>query len=217
MGGGGNSSRCVPEEVELWLLWDWVALFIHFFFRGRLIFTLDLRLLLEGALKSVTVLEVPGASSFWFVVIELALEVKAVRVDPLSSCELTISPFTSHFHAGLFEHNGAVATLLSILPPAGIDITIIVGEDSFAVATTVLPVAVIFTLTTIVHLANTLPFVLHPAAFIAVASLGVSVDTSALSDSINEVTFIDVVVLIGGSSLTSEATRRGLLFIVLSA
>ena len=174
-----NLSRRVPEKVELCLLLDSITLTVELLLRRRLVLSLDLRLLLEGALESVAVLEEPSASTLRFVVREGSLEVEAVRVDPLTSSQTSVLPFASHLHASFLEQVCAIACLRSILPPSGVDVTVLVGEDALTVATAILPVAVVLPDSVVKHLANGLFDIVIPAAFVTMARLCVAVDTCA--------------------------------------
>ena len=83
-------------------------------------------------------------------------------------------------------------------------------------ATAVLPISVVLSVSAIVHLTDTLSFVLQPAAFVAIACLVIAIDTCAFSDSVDEVALVDILVLVCGGSLAGEATGRGLLLVILS-
>ena len=111
-------SRRVPEQVELRLLLDRVALCIHLLVAGRLILSLDLGLLFECALESVPVFEEPCSCALGLVIRESTLEVESIGVDPLTCRQLPVLPVTSHLHACFFEQVGAIASFLSIFPPA---------------------------------------------------------------------------------------------------
>ena len=102
-----NLGRCFPLKVELGLLrnfftcigvkdrlrWDLIALFVPVYSGCLLKHTLEL----------VAILEEPGSGALRLVVFEIALEVKPVRVDPLSRVKLTIFPLSIHLHARLLE------------------------------------------------------------------------------------------------------------------
>ena len=106
MGGCRNLCRCFPLKVVLGLLrnflsfgvkdrlrWDFIALLVP----------QDTGCLLKLTLELVSILEEPGSGALGFVVLEVALEVKTVRVDPLTRVQLTIFPLSVHLHACLFE------------------------------------------------------------------------------------------------------------------
>lgn len=210
-----NLSGRIPEKVEFSLLLDGVALTVELLIRGWLILSLNLRLLFKGALECVSVLEVPSAGALRFVVREGSLEVEAVGVDPLTSCQASVLPVAGHLHACLLEHVCAVAHLLSILPPAGVNVTIFVGEDTLTVATSILPIAVILTDSVVDHFADTILDVVVPAAFKAMERLGVAVDTCALTLTVDEVTLIDIAILVSSGTEAGESTRARLSLVVL--
>ena len=107
----------MPLEVNLWLLWDRFTFLVNFFLGGRLVFTLYSVLLLKVSLELVTIFEVPDSLAFWFVILELALEVDTIGVDPLAIFDVAIVPVSGHLHASLLEGVRAVALLLAVLPP----------------------------------------------------------------------------------------------------
>lgn len=215
MSGGRDFGRRVPEQVELGLLLDGVALTVQLFLGGRLVLTLDLRLLFEGALERVSILEVPGARALRLVVGELALEVESVGVDPLAGRELAALPVARHLHARLLELVRAVAGLLSVLPPSGVDVAVLVCEDAFTVAPSVLPVTVVLADSIVEHLADAGLHILFPTAFVAVASLRVPVDTSSETSAVDEVTLVDIAILVGRGTVARETTRARLRLVVL--
>ena len=83
-------------------------------------------------------------------------------------------------------------------------------------ASAVLPVAVVLADVVVLHLADAGLGVLVPVALVTMTRLVVHVDTSALTSSVDKVTNVGVTVLVGGSTLASEATRAGLQLVVLS-
>ena len=106
MGGCRNLCRCFPLEVVLGLLrnflafgvkdrlgWDFIALLVP----------QDTGCLLKLTLELVAILEEPGSGALRLVVLEITLEVKPIRVDPLTRVKLTIFPLSVHLHACLFE------------------------------------------------------------------------------------------------------------------
>ena len=83
-------------------------------------------------------------------------------------------------------------------------------------APAVLPVAVILTDVVVLHLADAGLGVLVPVALVTMTRLVVHVDTGALAGSVDKVTNVGVAVLVGSSTLASEATRASLQLVVLS-
>ena len=108
----------LPLKVNLWLLWDRFTFLVNFFLGGRLVFTFYSVLLFKGAFELVTIFEVPDSLAFWFVILEFALEVDTIGVDPLAILDVAIVPVSGHLHACLLEGVGTVALLLAVLPPA---------------------------------------------------------------------------------------------------
>ena len=215
MRGGCDFGRRVPDEVELGLLLNRVALRVHFLLRRRFILALDLRFLFEGAFKRVAILEVPGAGALGLIVHEGALEIEAIGVDPLTGRELAILPVARHLHTRLLEQVGAIAALLAVLPPAGVDVTVLVGEDALAVAPSILPVAMVLANAVVEHLADVFLDVLIPAALVTMPSLRIPVNSRAETLTVDKVTLIDVPILVCRRAVPSEATRAGLSLVVL--
>ena len=204
VGGGGDVGGRVPDQVELGLLLDGVAIFVDFFVGGRLVLALDLGLLLEGALEGVAVLEEPDAFALRLVVRELALKVEPVGVNPLAGAQLGVLPLARHLHARLLEQVGAVAGLLAVLPPARVDVAVLVGEDALTVAAAVLPVAVELANAVVQHLADALLAVCDPLFIVLVTGLVVTVDAAAFAAAVEEV----AVVVRGGTGARVAARAR---------
>jgi len=179
VGRGSDTSRRVPNQVELCRLRDGVAFGVNFILTGRLVLALGLGLLLEDAFESVAILEEPCALALRFVVLKVALEVNTVGIDPLARLKLAAGPLAAHFHASFLEDVGAVALLLAVFPPAGVDITVFVSEHALAMATAVFPVTVVLTNVIVGHLADAALDVLFPAALVTMDRLIIAIDTSA--------------------------------------
>ena len=79
--------------VKYRLRWDFIALIVPH----------DTGCLLKLTLELVAILEEPGSGALGFVVLEVALEVKPVGVDPLTRVQLTVFPLSVHLHACLLE------------------------------------------------------------------------------------------------------------------
>ena len=79
--------------VKYRLRWDFIALIVPH----------DTGCLLKLTLELVAILEEPGSGALRLVVLEITLEVKPVRVDPLTRVKLTIFPLSVHLHACLLE------------------------------------------------------------------------------------------------------------------
>ena len=107
MGGCRNLGRCLPLKVELGLLRNFLTcLWVNDRFGWDFIAVLvpqDTGCLLKLTLELVAILEEPGSGALRLVVLEITLEVKPVRVDPLTRVKLTIFPLSVHLHACLFE------------------------------------------------------------------------------------------------------------------
>ena len=98
--------RCFPLKVVLGLLRNFLSFSVKDRLRWDFIALLvpqDTGRLLKLTLELVAILEEPGSGALGFVVLEVALEVKTVRVDPLTRVQLTIFPLSVHLHACLFE------------------------------------------------------------------------------------------------------------------
>ena len=108
-----------------------------------------------------------------------------------------------------------MTAFLAVFPPARVNVTVLVGEDTLTVAPAVLPVAVILTNVVVSHLANAGLCVFVPVTLVAMARLVVVVDAGALSSTVDEVTNVGVTVLVRRSTLASEATRARLQLVVL--
>ena len=212
VGSLSNVGARLPDEIQLLLL------ALLFFLCGNLGVRVNDGLpLVKLTLESVAILEVPGTFAHGLVVLEVSLPVEAVRVDPLSGLHLALLPGSNQFHACFLKNIGAVTLLLTEAPPARINITgFLIGEDTFSVALTVLPVTMVLTDVVVDHLADAVSSVGLPLALVLVALLEVTVDTTALSVSVEEVALIDVLVLVGGSTLASETSGCRFDFAILS-
>jgi hypothetical protein len=137
----------------------------------------------------VTVDEDPLAGTLGLVLVEFALEVGAVRVDPLSSDELSVFVLANVLLAGLEDDVGALAFFVSVWPLTGVDIRINVRHDALSVTVAVLPVAVVISDANVLLLADAVLLVAVPLTAIGNGNLGVlgllggvSIDTLSLSD-----------------------------------
>lgn len=205
---------CLPFQLDFlrgaFFLLSWLL----FFFASHFV------LLCVCAFKGVSVLEVPGALTVWFVVREGPLVEHTVRVDPLASNYLTVFPLTLHFHAGRLACVGASAFLLTESPPARVDVTIWINEDTLTMAAAILPVALVITdllfwllLVTVLlwwshvvnHLSNAVLEVLLPLAVVDVTLFAIAIGATSITDTVSEVTLVNVAVRIVGNSLTCVA------------
>ena len=162
-------------------------------------------MLLKGAIDGVTIEEVPGALAHRLVVCKAALEVDTIWVDPLASHDLTVLPLASHLHFCLLEAVSAVALFYTVLIPAGVYISIFVGELTLAVHAIVLPVALVVTHAEVLHLTNARPHVVFPASLIHVLRLPIAVDSLAVADAFNVIAIVDVAILVVRCGLACEA------------
>ena len=165
----------------------------------------------------VSILEEPRTLASRFVVFEVALEVQAVGIDPLSVRQFRIHPVAAHLHAGLLEDISSVAVLLSVLPPTGVDISVFVSKDALAVTATPLPVTVVLSNVVVGHLSDTVFSIGRPITLVLVSRLVISIRATAVSSSIKEVTLKDVSIVIGCRSIAGKAPRARLEFIILSS
>ena len=118
------------------------------------------------ALHHVAVGKVPASCSLRLVEPEVALEVGAVRVEPLAVDELSVFEFAHVLLACFEEDVGALAIFLSIGPVARVDVFVEVSHDSLAVPLAVLPVAVVLAHLGIHLLANAVLEVVNPGTLV---------------------------------------------------
>jgi len=114
----------------------------------------------------VTVGEVPAANSLGLVKSELALEVRAVGVKPLSIDQLTVFEFSNIFLARFEENVRALSVFLSVFPVARVNIFIQVGHHTFSAPLSILPVAVVFTNLRVHLFADTVLAVVNPSTLV---------------------------------------------------
>ena len=114
----------------------------------------------------VAVGEVPAASSLRLVKSELTLEVGAIRVEPLSSDQLTVFEFSNIFFTRLEENVRALSVFLSVFPVTRVDIFIQVGHYTFSAPLSVLPVAVVLTYFRVHLFADAVLAVVNPSALV---------------------------------------------------
>jgi len=212
----------LPREVELFLGGGTIFLF----FDGLLIIASLFGLLGVDTLKAVAVGELPGALATGLVVFEFALEVDAVGVDPAALADFSVLPLAEHFHVGGLADVAASALLLAESPPAGVHVTVGVRENALTVTAAVLPVALVLTdlllgLLAIVvvlgwpahivdHLTDAVLHVLKPLARVDVAVLAVAVGATALTDSVQKVTIVNIAVRVVSDSLAGVTTGHRL-------
>ena len=141
------------------------------------------------SLNDVTVGKYPFAGTLRLVLVELAFEVGAVRVDPLSRYELAIFVDANIFLSSLEDDVGSFAFFVSVCPVARVNVRIYVGHDTFTVAVTVLPVTVVVSYTNVLLHADAVLLVAVPLTAIGNGSfatfgefVGVGVDTATLSN-----------------------------------
>jgi len=151
------------------------------------------------SLHNVTVDENPFASTLGLVLVELALEVRAVRVDPLSSDELSVFVLADVFLSSLVDDVGALAFFVSVYPLAGVDIRINVSHDAFSVTVAVFPVSIVISDTNVFLLADAVLLVPVPLTAVGNRNLrilgllgSIRIDTLALSHSVDESSCIRV-------------------------
>jgi hypothetical protein len=202
----------LPDQIKLWL--SNIALFVF----GRLflaVFTYFFWLLVIFAVQFVAIFEVPSAFPEWLVVFEFALKEKPVRVNPTAPLDFSLFPVTMHFHASFFENVCALALFVAKTPPAGVNVTVGVSENTLSMTTVILPIAMILTSSLVSHLTDAMLGVFMPISFIFVAITLITVDTSTLANSIQKVTFVLVTIDIKGSSLSGTTARSVFVFTIL--
>ena len=149
----------------------------------------------------------PDAFALWFVVLEAALEVDSVGVDPSAIVQLALLPVAGHLHARFLEQVSAIAVFVAVLPPARVHVAVLVSEDALTMAATVLPVAVVLANIVVELLADATFGVGNPATLIAIAIL-ITIDAVSVSLAILILALIDVTVLVGGCAFACEVSRR---------
>lgn len=166
-------------------------------------------------MQFVAILEVPSALSEWLVVFEFALKEKPVWVNPTAPLDFSFLPVTMHLHAGFFENVSALALFVAKTPPAGINVSVRVSENTLSVTAVILPVAMELTSSLVSHLTDAMLGVFMPVSFIFVAVTLVAIDTPTLANSVQKVTFVLVAINVKGSSLSSTTTRSVFVFAIL--
>lgn len=141
------------------------------------------------AFNDVSVHEDPLARTLGLVLVELAFEVGAVGVDPLSSHQLPVLVVANVLLPSLVDDVGALAFLVAVDPLARVDIRIHVGHHALAVTVAVFPVAVVISDTNVLLLADAVLLVAVPLPAVGNRHLGflgllggVSIDTLSLPD-----------------------------------
>jgi hypothetical protein len=136
----------------------------------------------------VTVDEDPFAGTLGLVLVEFALEVGAVGVDPLSSDELPIFVLANVLLTCFEDDVCSLAFFVSVYPLTGVDIRINVRHHALSVTVAVLPVAIVISNADIFLLSDAVLLVAVPLTAIGNGDLrilgllgGVSIDTLALS------------------------------------
>lgn len=196
------------EGASLMALWLLLRLPGQF----DIIFAFDICPLNLGvvALDHVSIFEVPFATSLWFVVVEVAFEVGAVGVQPLSRYNLTAFVGAHVLHAGFVEDVSARSFLLACLPLARVDVLVDVDHDALSMPLAILPVAVILADSVIILLAYAVLLIIEPVSAIRVLGLLPAVllegvdSVGALAQSIAEITVVSVTVWIGHDALAVE-------------
>ena len=115
----------------------------------------------------VLVLEVPATGTLRLVESEVALEVGAVRVQPLATDKLSILEVSDVLLSSLCEDVSALSIFLSTAPVTRVDIFIQVGHDALAVPLSRGPVPVIFTHLRIHLFADSILLVVRPRALVS--------------------------------------------------
>ena len=135
---GSDIASCLPTELDQVVL-------VH-------ISPLDLGVV---AGDNVAVLEMPLTVTFWLIIVEVALEVCLIWIDPLAGDELSIFEGAHILHASVLEDVGALAVLFTILPLARVDVLILVNHNSLTMSVAFFPVTIVGADTSIVLLADT--------------------------------------------------------------
>ena len=166
-------------------------------------------------MQFVPVFEVPSALSKWLVIFEFTLKEKPIGVDPAAPLDFTLLPVTVHLHAGLFENVSALALFIAKTPPARVDVTVGVSENTLSMTAVILPIAMILTSTLVSHLTDAMLCVFVPVPLIFVTVTLIAVDAPTLANSVQKVAFVLVAIDVKGSSLSSTTARSVLEFTIL--
>jgi len=108
----------------------------------------------------------------------------------------------------LFALVRASAFLIAESPPARVHITVRVRENAFSVTTAILPIALVLPLAIVDHIADSMFTILFPLTIVLVPIASVTIDSSALTYTIKEVSLVYVSVGVASCGLTSVATRH---------
>ena len=103
----------------------------------------NLACLSVASLYLVTIFKEPSAGTLRLIVVETALEVGPVRVDPLSRHHLSLHEVAYKFLTSFLKDIGALTVLLPVGPVARVHIVVLIGHNTLAVTLIILPVAVI--------------------------------------------------------------------------
>ena len=101
--------------------------------------------LLVVALHHVAVVEHPFASTLWFVVLELSLEIGPVGVCPSPCHKPVLAPLTHVLHSSCVEDVSASAMLFAVEPFARVDILVGVDKHALALLLPAIPLAIVLT------------------------------------------------------------------------
>ena len=97
----------------------------------------------------VSIGQLPHSLAFWFVVLELALEVATIWVRPSTFTKPVLHPFSNIFHASGIEDVGSLSMFFAIEPVSTVNVLVGVNEHSFTLFFTIIPLAVILALVSI--------------------------------------------------------------------
>jgi len=140
-----------------------------------------------SALYGVSVGELPLAGTLGFIEVEVAFEVGAVGVTPLSLDELTRLKGANVLLASLVKDVGTLTVFLSLDPVARVDVLAGVSHNALAVTLSINPVAVVLADTFVSLDTDSVLLVIFPVAFVVVG-LGVLSNSARISVSAGTVT-----------------------------
>ena len=119
-----------------------------------------------NTLDNVSICKVPAALALRLVKTEVTLEESSVGVDPLAWDNQSVFEFTNVFFACFVKDICALSIFLSAFPFSRVNILVSVSHDSFSMAFSIFPVAIVLTLTDVVLSSDAWLSALLPRSFV---------------------------------------------------
>jgi hypothetical protein len=117
----------------------------------------------------VAVWEDPHSLALWFVSLEVPAVVDVVVEFPDAADDIAVRPGSLELHLAFLEDIGAIAVLLPIPPPAGVDIAIWIDKDPLAMPYSALEVPMVGPFLIVRELSNPMLQVLTEFAFVLIS------------------------------------------------